>query len=135
MRMLLGVTKVNTFKDLLRVVSNMESMFSTNISSFIGARLQRKKEANVAFTKHDDKMMANTNISGDYEEQKIGCILVGVGSSINIMPLKILKKIALDVKTYLMRRYPRVLSKFSEDLGAVTLNLQHGGLESRQNFM
>jgi hypothetical protein len=73
-------------------------------------------------------------ITGDCEEQKIGCILVDVGSSINIMPLKILKKIALDVKTYLMRRYPRVLSKLSEDLGAVTLNLQHGGLESPMKF-
>jgi hypothetical protein len=64
MEMLLGVIKVNTFKDLLRAVSNMESMFSANISSFIGARLQRKTEAKVAFTKLNDKMVASTNISG-----------------------------------------------------------------------
>jgi len=63
--MLLGVTKVNTFKDLLRAVSNMKSMLSFNIPSFMGARLPRKIKANVAFTKLKDEMVANTNILGN----------------------------------------------------------------------
>jgi hypothetical protein len=62
--MFLGVTKVNTFKDLLRVVSNMESISSANIPSFMSARLPRRTEAKVAFTKFKDKMVTNTNISG-----------------------------------------------------------------------
>jgi hypothetical protein len=65
MRMLLGVTKVNTFKDFLRAVSNMESMSSSNIPSFMGTRPPRTTEAKVAFTKLKDKMVANTNVSGN----------------------------------------------------------------------
>jgi hypothetical protein len=38
MGMFLGVTKVNTFKDLLRAVSNMKSILSSNISSFMSAQ-------------------------------------------------------------------------------------------------
>jgi hypothetical protein len=45
------------------------------------------------------------------------------------MPLKTLKIKAFDVKTY-----PRVQPKLPEGLGAVTLNLQHGGLESPMKF-
>jgi hypothetical protein len=65
MGMLLGVTKVSTFKDLLRAVSNMESMSSSNIPSFMGARPPRRTEAKVAFTKLKDKMVANINILGN----------------------------------------------------------------------
>jgi hypothetical protein len=65
MGMLLGVTKINTFKDLLRAVSNMESMSSSNIPSFMGARPPRRTEAKVAFTKLKDKIIANTNVSGN----------------------------------------------------------------------
>jgi hypothetical protein len=45
------------------------------------------------------------------------------------MPLKTLNIKAFDVKTY-----PRVQPKLPEGLGAVTLNLQHGGLESLMKF-
>jgi hypothetical protein len=65
MGMLLGVTKVNTFKDLLRAVSKMESMSSSNIPSFMGTRPPRRTEAKVAFTKFKDKMVANTNVLGN----------------------------------------------------------------------
>jgi hypothetical protein len=64
MRMLLGATKVNTFKYLIRAMSNMESMSSANIPSFIGARPQRRTEAKTTFTKLKNKMVANINISG-----------------------------------------------------------------------
>jgi Retrotransposon gag protein len=41
MSMLLDVTKVNTFKDLLRSVSNMERMSSHTVPSFMSNRSQR----------------------------------------------------------------------------------------------
>jgi hypothetical protein len=63
MGMLLGVTKVNTFKDLLRSVSNMKRMSSSTMPSFMSSRLHRgaKAEVKVAFTALKDKMVANTN--------------------------------------------------------------------------
>jgi Retrotransposon gag protein len=42
MCMLLGVTKVNTFKDLLRSVSNMKRMSPHTMSSFMNNRPQRE---------------------------------------------------------------------------------------------
>jgi hypothetical protein len=64
MDMLLGVTKVNTFKDLIRSVSNMERMSPHTMPSFMSNRPQRgaKDETKVAFTSLKDKMVANTNI-------------------------------------------------------------------------
>jgi Retrotransposon gag protein len=64
MGMLLGVTKVNTFKDLLRSVSNMERISPHTMSNFMNNRPQRgaKAETKVAFTSLKDKMVANTNI-------------------------------------------------------------------------
>jgi Retrotransposon gag protein len=64
MGMLLSVTKVNMFKDLLRSMSNMEKMSPHTMPSFMSNRLQRgaKTETEVAFTSLKDKMVANTNI-------------------------------------------------------------------------
>jgi hypothetical protein len=64
MGMLLGVTKVNTFKDLLRLVSNMERISPHTMPSFMSNRTQRgaKAETKVAFMSLKDKMVANTNI-------------------------------------------------------------------------
>jgi Retrotransposon gag protein len=63
MGMLLGVTKVNMFKDLLRSVSNMERMSPHTVSSFMNNKPQRgaRAETKVAFTSLNDKMVANTN--------------------------------------------------------------------------
>jgi hypothetical protein len=63
MSMLLGVTKVNTFKDLLRSMSNMERMSPHTVPSFMSNRPQRgaKAETKVTFTAFKDKMVANTN--------------------------------------------------------------------------
>jgi hypothetical protein len=63
MGMLLGVTKVNTFKDLLRSVSNMEKMSPHTMPSFMSNRPQRgtRAETKVAFTSLKEKMVANTN--------------------------------------------------------------------------
>jgi hypothetical protein len=62
--MLLTVTMINTFKDLLRSVSNMKRMSSNTMPSFMSNRSQRgaKTENKVAFTSLNDKMIANTNI-------------------------------------------------------------------------
>jgi hypothetical protein len=63
MGMLLGVTKVNTFKNLLRSVSNMEMMSLNTVPSFMNNRPQRgaRAKTKVAFTSLKDKMVANTN--------------------------------------------------------------------------
>jgi hypothetical protein len=64
--MLLGVTKVNMFKDLLRSVSNMESMSPQTVPNFMSNKPQRgvRAETKVAFTSLRDKMVANTNTQG-----------------------------------------------------------------------
>jgi hypothetical protein len=63
MGMLLGVTKVDTFKDLLRSVSNMERMPSSTIPIFMNSRPQQraKDEAKVPFMALKDKIVANTS--------------------------------------------------------------------------
>jgi hypothetical protein len=63
MGMLLGVIKVNTFKDLLRSVSNMERMSPHTVPNFMNNRPQRvaRAETKVAFTSLKDKMVANMN--------------------------------------------------------------------------
>ena len=66
MGMLLGVTKVNTFKDLLRSVSNMERMSPHTVPNFMNNRPQRgaRAETKVAFTSLKDKMVANADTQG-----------------------------------------------------------------------
>jgi hypothetical protein len=61
--LLVGVTKVNTFKDLLRSVSNMEKISPHTMLSFMSNRPQRgtRAETKVAFTSLKDKIVANTN--------------------------------------------------------------------------
>jgi hypothetical protein len=63
MGMLLGVTKVNTFKDLLKSVSNMERMSPHTVPNFMNNRPQRgaRVEVKVAFTSLKDKMVANAD--------------------------------------------------------------------------
>jgi hypothetical protein len=63
MGILLDVTKVNTFKDLLRSVSNMERMSPHTVPIFMNNRSQRgaRAETKVAFTSLKDKTVANTN--------------------------------------------------------------------------
>jgi hypothetical protein len=67
MGMLLGVTKVNTFKDLLKSVSNMERMSPHTMPSFMSNRPQRGARAvtKVAFTSLKEKMVTNTNPQND----------------------------------------------------------------------
>jgi hypothetical protein len=50
-------------KFLLKAVSNMKSISSANIPSFLGARSQRRTEAKVIFSNLKDKMVVNINIS------------------------------------------------------------------------
>jgi hypothetical protein len=63
MGMLLGVMKVNTFKDLLWSVSNMEKVSPSTTPGFMNSRPLRgaKVETKVAFTALKDKMVANTS--------------------------------------------------------------------------
>jgi hypothetical protein len=63
MGMLLGVTKVNTFKDLLRSVPNMERMSPHTVPRFMSNRPQwgARAETKVAFTALKDKIVVNTN--------------------------------------------------------------------------
>jgi hypothetical protein len=67
MGMLLGVTKVNTFKDLLRSVSNIERMSPHTVPNFMNNRPQRgaRVKAKVAFTSLKDKMAANADTQSD----------------------------------------------------------------------
>jgi hypothetical protein len=61
------VINVNTFKDLLRSVSNMERMSPHTVPSFMNNRPQRgaRAETKVAFTSLKDKIVANTNTQSD----------------------------------------------------------------------
>jgi hypothetical protein len=63
MVMLLGVTKVSTFKGLLRLVFNMERMSPHTVPKFMNNKPQRgaRAETKVTFTSIKDKMVANTN--------------------------------------------------------------------------
>jgi hypothetical protein len=63
MGMLLSVTKVNTLKDLSRVVSNTKSMSSANIPSFMGSRLQRKTEAKETVKSKENLSTSSTKTS------------------------------------------------------------------------
>jgi hypothetical protein len=72
----------------------------------------------------------------NYGGQKIGRILVDAGSSINIMPLKTLKIITLDVKNLSDENVIiHGLNQNSQKaLGAITLNLQYGSLKAPTKF-
>jgi hypothetical protein len=75
-------------------------------------------------------------ITGNCGGQKIGRILVDAGSSINIMPLKTLKTITLDVKNLSDEKV--IIHGFNQNsqkaLGAITLNLQCGSLKAPTKF-
>jgi hypothetical protein len=75
-------------------------------------------------------------ITGNCGGQKIGRILVDAGSSINIMPLKTLKTITLDVKNLSDEKL--IIHGFNQNsqkaLGAITLNLQCGSLKAPTKF-
>jgi hypothetical protein len=67
MGMLLSTTKVSTFKDMLKSVSNMERMSLHTMSNFMSSRPQwgAKVGTKVAFTLLKDKMIANTSTQSD----------------------------------------------------------------------
>jgi hypothetical protein len=75
-------------------------------------------------------------ITGDCGGQKIGRILVDAGSSINIMPLKTLKTITLDVKNLSDEKL--IIHGFNQNsqkaMGAITLNLQCESLKAPTKF-
>jgi hypothetical protein len=75
-------------------------------------------------------------IIGNYDGQKIDRILVDVGSSINIVPLKTLKTITLDVKN--LSNENLIIHGFNQNfqkaLGAITLNLQCESLKAPTKF-
>jgi hypothetical protein len=100
-----------------------------------------KRAACINFT--DDDLLIGTvdhnrplYITGNCGEQKIGRILVDVGSSINIMPLKTLNTITLDAKNLSDEKV--IIHGFNQNsqkaLGAITLNLQCGSLKAPTKF-
>jgi hypothetical protein len=100
-----------------------------------------KRAACINFT--DDDLLIGTvdhnrplYITGNCGGQKIGRILVDAGSSINIMPLKTLKTITLDVKNLSDEKV--IIHGFNQNsqkaLGAITLNLQCGSLKAPTKF-
>jgi hypothetical protein len=100
-----------------------------------------KRAACINFT-NDDLLIGTADhnrplyITGDCGGQKIGRILVDAGSSINIMPLKTLKTITLDVKNLSDERV--IIHGFNQNskkaMGAITLNLQCGSLKAPTKF-
>jgi hypothetical protein len=100
-----------------------------------------KRATCINFT-DDDLLIGTSNhnrplyITGNCGGQKIGRILVDVGSSINIMPLKTLKTITLDVKNLSDEKV--IIHGFNQNsqkaLGAITLNLQCGSLKAPTKF-
>jgi hypothetical protein len=115
-------------------------------SYFIEQNMQKtlvaaKRTACINFT--DDDLLIGTSdhnrplyITGNYGGQKIGRILVDVGSSINIIPLKTLKTITFDVKNLSDKMV--IIHGFNQNsqkaLGAITLNLQCGSLKAPTKF-
>jgi hypothetical protein len=100
-----------------------------------------KRAACINFT--DDDLLIGTAdhnrplyITGDCSGQKIGRILVDAGSSINIMPLKTLKTITLDVKNLSDEKV--IIHGFNQNsqkaMRAITLNLQCGSLKVPTKF-
>jgi hypothetical protein len=100
-----------------------------------------KRAACINFT--DDDLLIGTAdhnrplyITGGSSGLKIGRILVDAGSSINIMPLKTLKTITLDVKNLFDEKV--IIHGFNQNsqkaLGAITLNLQCGSLKAPTKF-
>jgi hypothetical protein len=75
-------------------------------------------------------------ITGECEGQKLNRILIDAGSSINIMPLKILKTLALDIK--LLSNEKVTIHGFNQNsqsaLGAVNLTLNFGVLKTEAKF-
>jgi hypothetical protein len=100
-----------------------------------------KRTACINFT--DDDLLIDTSdhnrplyITGNCGGQKIGRILVDAGSSINIMLLKTLKTITLDVKNLSDEKV--IIHGFNQNsqkaLRAITLNLQCRSLKVPTKF-
>jgi hypothetical protein len=123
---------------LIQALQNLEKYKSY----FIEQNMQETLvAAYINFT--DDDLLIRTvdhnrplYIIGNYGGQKIGRILVDAGSSINIMPLKTLKTITLDVKNLSDEKV--IIHGFNQNsqkaLGAITLNLQCGSLKASTKF-
>jgi hypothetical protein len=100
-----------------------------------------KQAACINFT-DDDLLMGTVDhnrplyITGNCGGQKIGRILVDAGSSINIMPLKTLKTITLDVKNLSDEKV--IIHGFNQNsqkaLEAISLNLQCESLKAPTKF-
>jgi hypothetical protein len=100
-----------------------------------------KRAACINFTDEDlligtvdhNRPLYNT---GNRSGQKIDRILIDAGSSINIMPLKTLKTITLDVKNLTDEKV--IIHGFNQNsqkaLGAITLNLQCESLKAPTKF-
>jgi hypothetical protein len=127
---------------LIQALQNPEKYKSYFIEQNIQEALfAAKRAACINFT--DDYLLIGTTdynrplyITGNCGGQKIGRILVDAGSSINIMPLKTLKTITLDVKNLSDEKV--IIHGFNQNsqkaLGAITLNLQCGSLKAPTKF-
>jgi hypothetical protein len=127
---------------LIQALQNPEKYKSYFIEQNIQEALfAAKRAACINFT--DDYLLIGTTdynrplyITGNCGGQKIGRILVDAGSSINIMPLKTLKTITLDVKNLSDEKV--IIHGFNQNsqkaLGAITLNLQCGSLKVPTKF-
>jgi hypothetical protein len=100
-----------------------------------------KRAACINFT--DNDLLIGTSdyncplyITGNYGGQKISRILVDAGFSINIMPLKTLKTITLDIKNLSDGKV--IIHGFNQNsqkaMGEITLNLQCGSLKVPTKF-
>jgi hypothetical protein len=116
---------------LIRVLQDPEKYKSYFIEQNMQEALfTAKRAAYINFT-NDDLLIGTADhnrplyITGNYSGQKIGRILVDAGSSINIMPLKTLKTITLDVNNLSDEKV--IIHGFNQNsqkaLGAITLNL------------
>jgi hypothetical protein len=127
---------------LIQALQNPERYTSYFIEKNIQEALFTTKRATYIKFTDDDLLIGISDhnrplyITGNYGGQKIGRILVDAGSSINIMPLKTLKTITLDVRN--MSDEKVIIHGFNQNsqkaLGAITLNLQYGSLKAPTKF-
>jgi hypothetical protein len=122
---------------LVQGLQNPENYKSYFIEQNMQEALFTAKRAACINFRNDDLLIGTSDhnrllyITGNCGGQKIGRILVDAGSSINIMPLKTLKTITLDVKNLSDEKV--IIHGFNQNsqktIGAITLNLQCGSLK------
>jgi hypothetical protein len=116
---------------LIQALQNPEKYKSYFIEQNIQEALFTAKQAACINYTDDDLLIGTSDhnrplyITENCGGQKIGRILVDAGSSINIMPLKTLNTITLDVKKMSVEKV--IIHGFNQNsqktLGAITLNL------------